>query len=92
MTKAGSLVDVRYPTKKYFQTQLRMPLFCVGVGSFCCSNSTYTYDDRGLMLTKTDARGLATTYSCNDRGFEVSRTEASGMPLARIATTIKAGN
>nr|WP_238450996.1 RHS repeat domain-containing protein [Pseudomonas amygdali] len=27
------------------------------------SNSVYTYDERGLILTKTDAKGLVTTYS-----------------------------
>lgn len=51
------------------------------------SNSTYTYDDRGLMLTKTDAKGLVTTYTYNDRGLEISRTEASGTPVARTITT-----
>ncbi|RMV35740.1 YD repeat protein, partial [Pseudomonas syringae pv. papulans] len=51
------------------------------------SNSTYTYNDRGLVLTKTDAKGLVTTYDYNDRGLEVSRTEASGTTLARTTTT-----
>ena len=51
------------------------------------SNSSYTYNDRGQVLTKTDAKGLITTYSYNDRGLEVSRTEASGTPLARTTTT-----
>ncbi|WP_255301036.1 DUF6531 domain-containing protein [Pseudomonas syringae] len=51
------------------------------------SNSTYTYNDRGLVLTKTDAKGLITTYSYNDRGLEISRTEASGTSLARTTTT-----
>ncbi|KPB14379.1 hypothetical protein AC519_4795 [Pseudomonas savastanoi] len=51
------------------------------------SNSTYTYDERGLMLTKTDAKGLVTTYTYDDRGLEVSRTEASGTPVARTITT-----
>ncbi|WP_080397025.1 DUF6531 domain-containing protein [Pseudomonas syringae] len=51
------------------------------------SNSTYTYNDRGLVLTKTDAKGLITTYSYNDRGLEISRTEASGTTLARTTTT-----
>ncbi|PAB25027.1 hypothetical protein CC205_01540 [Pseudomonas savastanoi pv. nerii] len=51
------------------------------------SNSTYTYNDRGLVLTKTDAKGLITTYEYNDRGFEISRTEASGTMLARTTTT-----
>ncbi|WP_235668300.1 RHS repeat domain-containing protein [Pseudomonas coronafaciens] len=51
------------------------------------SNSTYTYNDRGLVLTKTDAKGLITAYSYNDRGLEISRTEASGTTLARTTTT-----
>ncbi|MEQ4203115.1 MULTISPECIES: DUF6531 domain-containing protein [Pseudomonas syringae group] len=51
------------------------------------SNSTYTYNDRGLVLTKTDAKGLVTNYDYNDRGFEISRTEASGTTLARTTTT-----
>ncbi|KWS31264.1 sugar-binding protein [Pseudomonas syringae pv. papulans] len=51
------------------------------------SNSSYTYNDRGLVLTKTDAKGLITTYEYNDRGLEVSRTEASGTTLARTTTT-----
>jgi YD repeat-containing protein len=51
------------------------------------SNSSFTYDDRGQMLTKTDAKGLVTAYTYNDRGLETSRTEASGTPLARTVTT-----
>ncbi|MEE5062460.1 RHS repeat protein [Pseudomonas alliivorans] len=51
------------------------------------SNSSFTYNDRGLILTKTDAKGLITTYAYNDRGLEVSRTEASGTTLARTVTT-----
>ncbi|MGY2224944.1 DUF6531 domain-containing protein [Pseudomonas gingeri] len=51
------------------------------------SNSTYTYNNRGLVLTKTDVKGLITAYSYNDRGLEVSRVEASGTPLARTTTT-----
>lgn len=51
------------------------------------SNSSYTYNDLGQMLTKTDAQGLVTTYSYNSRGLETSRTEASGTPLARTTTT-----
>ncbi|MCF7532177.1 RHS repeat protein [Pseudomonas petrae] len=51
------------------------------------SNSSYTYNDRGQVLTKTDAKGLVTAYAYNDRGLEISRTEASGTPLARTVTT-----
>jgi len=51
------------------------------------SNSTYTYNTLGQMLTKTDAQGLVTTYTYNDRWLETSRTEASGTPQARTVTT-----
>ncbi len=51
------------------------------------SNSTFTYDDRGLLKTKIDNKGIVTTYDYNARGLEVSRTEASGTPQARTVTT-----
>jgi YD repeat-containing protein len=51
------------------------------------SNSTFTYDARGLLKTKTDNKGHLTTYSYNTRGLEVSRTEAAGTPQARTITT-----
>ena len=51
------------------------------------SNSTFTYDGRGLLKTKTDNKGHLTTYTYNDRGLEVSRTEAVGTPQARTITT-----
>ena len=51
------------------------------------SNSTFTYDDRGLLKTKTDNKGNVTTYNHNERGLETSRTEASGTPQARTITT-----
>ena len=51
------------------------------------SNSTFTYDDRGLLKTKTNNMGIVTTYDYNDRGLEVSRTEASGTAQARTVTT-----
>lgn len=51
------------------------------------SNSTFTYDERGLLKTKTDNKGHLTTYAYNDRGLEVSRTEAVGTPQARTITT-----
>lgn len=35
-------------------------------------NSSYTYDDRGLILTKTDLKELVTTYSYNNRGLEIN--------------------
>ena len=51
------------------------------------SNSTFTYDDRGLLKTKTDNKGNVTNYDYNERGLEISRTEASGTPQARTTTT-----
>jgi YD repeat-containing protein len=51
------------------------------------SNSTYTYNDRAQLLTKTDAKGILTAYTYNDRGLETSRAEASGTSLARVTTT-----
>ena len=51
------------------------------------SNSTFTYDDRGLLKAKTDSKGYITTYSYNDRGLEISRTEASSTAQARTITT-----
>ena len=51
------------------------------------SNSSFTYDDRGLMKTRTDNKGNVTTFDYNDRGLEVSRTEAYGTPQARTVTT-----
>ncbi|WNF48422.1 DUF6531 domain-containing protein [Pseudomonas sp. SG20056] len=51
------------------------------------SNSTFTYDERGLLKTKTDNKGNLTTYDYNTRGLEVSRTEAAGTPQARTITT-----
>lgn len=51
------------------------------------SNSTFTYDDRGLLKTKTDNKGHLTTYDYNDRGLEISRTEAADTPQARTITT-----
>jgi hypothetical protein len=51
------------------------------------SNSTYTYNERGQVLTKTDAKGLVTAFMYDDRGLETSRTEASGTPSARTIIT-----
>lgn len=51
------------------------------------SNSTFTYDNRGLIKTKIDNKGYLTTYDYNSRGLEESRTEASGTPQERTITT-----
>ncbi len=61
----------------------------VGEPSANCpaSNATFTYNDRGQVLTKTDAKGFITTHAYNDRGLETMRTEASGTPQARTTTT-----
>lgn len=60
-----------------------------GVASPNCpsSNSTFTYDSRGLIKTRTDNKGYVTSYDYNARGLEVSRTESSGTPQARTVTT-----
>ncbi len=51
------------------------------------SNSTFTYDARGLLKTRRDNNGNLTTYDYDARGLEVSRTEAAGTPQARTITT-----
>lgn len=68
---------------------LRRVISVRGLKSANCpsSNSTYTYNNRGQILSRTDALGLITTYTYNDRGLETSRTEASGTSLARTITT-----
>ncbi|MGH8421791.1 MAG: DUF6531 domain-containing protein, partial [Pseudomonas fluorescens] len=39
------------------------------------SNSTFTYDERGFLKSKTDNNKNTTLYTHNDRGLEISRTE-----------------
>ncbi|WP_085600537.1 MULTISPECIES: DUF6531 domain-containing protein [unclassified Pseudomonas] len=51
------------------------------------SDSSYTYNAAGQMLSKTDAEGNVTKYSYNERGLEVSRIEASGSLMARTIST-----
>ncbi|RMJ29133.1 Rhs family protein, partial [Pseudomonas aeruginosa 39016] len=51
------------------------------------SNSTFTYDERGLLTSKRDNNGNLTTYQYNARGLETSRTEAAGTAQARTITT-----
>jgi YD repeat-containing protein len=57
------------------------------LGSCPMSNSTFTYDARGLLKTKTDNKGFVTTYDYNERGLEITRTVATGTPQARTTTT-----
>ncbi|MNF27603.1 hypothetical protein D3C85_695860 [compost metagenome] len=61
----------------------------VGAASPNCpsSNSTFTYDNRGLIKTRTGNKGYVTTYDYNTRGLEISRTEATSTPQARTVTT-----
>lgn len=51
------------------------------------SNSTFTYDARGQIKSKTDNKGFVTSYDYNDRGLEITRTEATGTPQARTTST-----
>ncbi|MDP9995174.1 RHS repeat-associated protein [Variovorax boronicumulans] len=52
------------------------------------SNSSFTYDTRGLLSSQTNATGSVTNFTYNTRGLEASRTEAVGTPEQRaIATT-----
>jgi uncharacterized protein RhaS with RHS repeats len=51
------------------------------------SNSSYTYDYRGQVKTKTNAKGFVSAYTYSERGLEMERVEASGTPLARTVLT-----
>ncbi|RFC35886.1 MAG: RHS repeat-associated core domain-containing protein [Candidatus Nitrotoga sp. SPKER] len=51
------------------------------------SNSTVTYDEHGLVKTKTDNTGMITVYDYDDGGLEISRTEAAGTPQTRTTAT-----
>lgn len=51
------------------------------------SNSTFTYNARGLIASRTDNKGHITTYDYDSRGLETSRTEAFGTPQARTIST-----
>jgi YD repeat-containing protein len=61
----------------------------VGEPSANCpnSNSTFTYNASGKVLTKTDNKGNITTYTYDSYGREETRTEAAGTPQARKITT-----
>jgi len=51
------------------------------------SNSSFTYDARGQIATKTDALGHVTAFVYDAQGRETSRTEAQGTPEERVTTT-----
>ncbi|MET0028734.1 MAG: DUF6531 domain-containing protein [Candidatus Thiodiazotropha sp.] len=48
---------------------------------------SYTYDDSGFVVSKTDWNGSVTTYTRDAEGRELSRTEAAGTPMARTVIT-----
>ena len=72
----------------YFQGAKRI-ISIIGEPTANCpkSNSTFTYDERGLLTSQTDSKGITTLYTHNDRGLETSRTEASNTPESRTITT-----
>lgn len=50
------------------------------------SNATYTYNERGQVVTRTDERGVVTRFQYNTRGLLVSQTEAEGMSEVQTTT------
>ncbi|VVP87034.1 RHS repeat protein [Pseudomonas fluorescens] len=72
----------------YFQGTKRI-ISIIGEPTANCpkSDSTFTYDERGLLTSQTDSKGITTLYAHNDRGLETSRTEASNTPESRTITT-----
>lgn len=51
------------------------------------SNSSFTYDARGQIATKTNALGQVTAFVYDTQGRETSRTEAKGTADERVTTT-----
>ncbi|HID69048.1 MAG TPA: RHS repeat protein, partial [Desulfobacterales bacterium] len=63
----------------------------VGPGCSSCgedSSSSYTYNDRLQILSKTNGRGIITRYTYDNRGNRTEKTEAEGTPEERITTWI----
>jgi YD repeat-containing protein len=60
-----------------------------GIASSLCPkiNSIYQYDDKGLLVIKTDGKDVKTTYEYNDKGQETSRTIAAGTSEALTIKT-----
>jgi RHS repeat-associated protein len=52
------------------------------------SNSSYTYDARGQILTHKDNKGHITQYAYDSQGRQISRTEAKGSAVQRITQTV----
>lgn len=51
------------------------------------SNSTFTYDTRGLLASQTDNKGNVTGFTYNARGLQATRTEALGTAQERVIST-----
>lgn len=51
------------------------------------SNSTYTYDTRGLLASQTDHLGHITQHTYNARGLRTSTTQAVGTADERVIST-----
>ncbi len=51
------------------------------------SNSTFTYNTRGQVISKVDNKYNRTAYTYNARGQEISRTEAYLSKQSRVITT-----
>lgn len=60
-----------------------------GVASSSCiaSNTRYSYNPQGLVVSKTDDEGFVTEYAYNSRGLEIVRTEAVGTSDERTTST-----
>lgn len=51
------------------------------------SNSTYTYNARGLLTSQTDNKGNVSQHAYNARGLQTSRTEGVGTAQQRVTST-----
>ncbi|MGI2028629.1 RHS repeat domain-containing protein [Endozoicomonas acroporae] len=51
------------------------------------SNASYTYNDQGLLSSKTDENQNLTTWQYNDRGLVTTTTEAKGTSEERVTLT-----
>ncbi|WP_429199150.1 DUF6531 domain-containing protein [Luteibacter sp. W1I16] len=51
------------------------------------SNSSFTYDARGQIATKTDALGHVTAFAYDTQGRITAKTEAEGTAQERVTTT-----
>ncbi|PUA26358.1 MAG: hypothetical protein B0W54_21540 [Cellvibrio sp. 79] len=73
----------------YTFDQHNKPLSVEGHPTASCigSNQGYEYNDKGLLLKKTDWNGSVTRYEYNDRGLETLRVEALGTESERSIAT-----